>query len=181
MITQEYLKSILDYNPETGNFIWKERPRSHFKNKTTFGSWRTRFVGRVAGTDDGRGYIRIKVNGKITRAHRLAWLYMRGVWPKDQLDHINHKQYDNRIVNLREARNSDNQKNTPMYANNSSGFMGVSWNRSHLKWVSMISDEGKQIYLGTFKQLSDAVYARVNAEKKYGYHQNHGIERGDTN
>lgn len=92
-LTQEVLKSLLYYDPETGIFVWLvTRQRSP--------------AGKEAGGYDEKGYRRICVNGTKVRAHRLAWLYMTGEWPEDQLDHINGLKDDNRFVNLREATNS---------------------------------------------------------------------------
>lgn len=87
-LTQKYLKEILYYNPFTGIFIWKR--------------YRSRFVkpGDIAGTKVKYGYIHIGIDGKIYKAHHLAWLYIHGYFPENQIRHINHIKDDNRIENL---------------------------------------------------------------------------------
>lgn len=99
MLSQEYLKSILHYDPETGILSWKV-DRRRVK------------IGQIAGYLC-LGYVAIGIDGKLYKGHRLAWLYMTGEWPKDEIDHINRTKHDNRWVNLREAtkeQNCDNRK-----------------------------------------------------------------------
>src|SRR5579862_7745832 len=97
-ITPERLKEVLDYDPATGEFRWKTR----LGGKAV--------AGRVAGYLD-RGYISIRIDRRIYMAHRLAWLWVYGVWPEGWLDHINRKKNDNRIDNLRLAEPWQNQAN----------------------------------------------------------------------
>ena len=85
-LTAERLREVLDYDPDTGVFTRKVRTASSVK------------VGDVAGSLNGKGYIRIRVDGRLYFAHRLAWLYVHGEWPVDQVDHINGIKNDNRIV-----------------------------------------------------------------------------------
>ena len=110
---QEELKQILDYDPDTGLFRWKIKPRSQTD------------LGDIAGTLC-QGYIRITINKKNYYAHRLAWLYMTGQWPVNTVDHINRIRNDNRISNLREATDQEQQFHLGEYKNNTSGFKGVS-------------------------------------------------------
>ena len=98
-MTQEYLKSLLDYNPETGKFIWKVSKNNRVKS------------GSEAGTIQSSGHRSILIDKKDYLAHRLAWLWYYGRWPEDQIDHINHNPDDNRIENLREVSNQENGKN----------------------------------------------------------------------
>ena len=89
-ITQDDLKSLLTYDPDTGEFRWRfSRPRCA--------------KGALAGTASYHGYTVIKINGRSYRAHRLAWLYEYGRWPNGELDHINRRRSDNTIANLREV------------------------------------------------------------------------------
>jgi citrate synthase len=94
MITQKYLKSILYYSENTGNFIWRVRK----SNRTN--------IGDVAGKLSFCGYVVIKIDGKEYKAHRLAWLYVHGNHPENQIDHANRNREDNRIKNIREATQS---------------------------------------------------------------------------
>jgi hypothetical protein len=100
-------------------------------------------------------------------AHRIAWLLYYGKWPKDQIDHINGDKSDNRIVNLREATNSQNGKNLKLSINNKTGVTGVAFDRQTQKWRAYIRVNFKMINLGRYMDFEDAVIARKSAEKKY--------------
>ena len=154
-LTAEYLRSILDYNSETGIFTWKVRTANRVK------------VGDVAGYSNGNDYLQISVQSRLYQAHRLAWLHTRGVWPKDQIDHINRNRSDNRISNLREATNKQNQQNTGKQSNNTSGHPGVSWYKRISKWQAQIDHNQKHIHLGYFTDIEEALSARKAAEKLY--------------
>tara|TARA_B100001057_G_scaffold162519_2_gene163172 strand:- start:527 stop:1012 length:486 start_codon:yes stop_codon:yes gene_type:complete len=160
-MTQEYLKSLLDYNPETGKLIWK----------VTRGSIKS---GSEAGSTNCLGYRLIGIDGKRYLGHRLAWLWYYGRWPENEIDHINHNPNDNRIKNLRELSHKQNMKNQSLYRNNTSGHAGVHWIRRDKRWLAQIQVNGKKINLGYFKEKEDAVKARKEAEAKYKFHQNHG-------
>ena len=160
MITQSELKELLDYDPNTGLFVWKFSPRFS--------------AGSIAGNKIPRGYIHICINYKQYQAHRLAWLYVFGDWPKNGIDHINRIPSDNRIANLRDVTQSENMKNQKMHFNNKSGVCGVYWHKSRGKWQAQINVSGKCIALGRYKYLEDAVLVRKAAEKKYLFHENHG-------
>lgn len=168
MITQSKLKELLHYDPLTGYFTWLiDKPKSHIYK-----------AGRMAGGLDVHGYIQINVAGQVSKAHRLAWLYMTGEWPRGQTDHINHDRADNRWMNLRVVDNTINHRNRPMQRNNSSGFVGVSQDKNDGKWVAFIHFNKKRIHLGRFADLSDAIECRRVANEQYGYHVNHGKTQG---
>jgi HNH endonuclease len=137
MITSERLRELLHYDPEMDVFTRRVRTANCVK------------VGDVAGDIDRLGYRRINVNGSRYRAHRLAWLYITGEWPAG-LDHVNGNRSDNRWCNLREATQSQNNANTPMREDNTSGFKGVSWNKHACKWDSRIHVNDRQLFLGLF-------------------------------
>lgn len=126
MITQEQLKLILNYDPETGEFNWLVKPRNRAS------------IGGVAGHLRKNGYREISIKGKKYYAHRLAWLYMTGSWPKEHIDHINGNPSDNRFCNLREATRSQNMHNQGVCSNNTSGYKGVCWHKSNQKWEACI-------------------------------------------
>lgn len=163
MITQEQLKNELFYNQETGIFTWNKKSR-----KGGFAA------GRECSSVDAHGYIQINILGKVHKAHRLAWLYMAGEHPAGQIDHINHDRKDNRFVNLRVVTNMDNNKNKPIQKNNTSGFVGVTLFKRINKWRAYIVVLDKQIHLGYFEKIEDAIKARIEANIKYGFHENHG-------
>lgn len=117
-----------------------------------------------------KGYRQISINGQRYMAHRLAWLYVHGVWPADQLDHINGLKDDNRIANLREVSNKQNGENVRMFKHNTSGRKGVSWIKREGMWMADIKHHKRTIYLGRFHSIIDAVAARIRAEQKYFTH-----------
>ena len=143
MITQEYLKSILDYDKETGDFTWKVE--KGIRNR----------LGSIAGTLS-QGYMRIEINGKKYMAHRLVWLYTYGYFPKDSIDHMNNKREDNRLINLREATNQQNAFNRGKHSNNTSGFIGVCWNINANKYIAKCGYNGSKYYLGYFDDPAEA-------------------------
>ena len=157
-LTAEYLRSILYYDQETGIFTWKVRTSNSVK------------VGDAAGCQSG-GYLRIRLQSKPHKAHRLAWLYVYGTWPKGQIDHINRNRSDNRIANLREVTNKQNGQNKSKRSDNTSGHTGVSWHKQSSKWQVKIKHNQKLIHLGYFTDIEEALSARKAGELKYwGHH-----------
>lgn len=154
-LTADTLRSVLHYDQETGIFTWKVSTSNRVK------------VGAVAGCPDGRGYLMIRVQSRLYLAHRLAWLYVSGTWPTDQLDHVNRVRTDNRIENLREVTNKQNGQNKSKSSNNTSGHTGVYWHKSYSKWQACIKHNQKLIHLGYFTDIEDAIAARKAAEKLY--------------
>ena len=151
MITQSELKELLEYNPDTGVFTWIKRN------------------GNVAGTKNNAGYVCIRINKKIYKAHRLAYLYMTGKFPENFIDHINHIKDDNRWVNLRDATDSQNGANRAKCKNNTSGYKGVSWNKRDKKWESKIKYMSKTIHLGKYTTPEEASEAyKKKAIELYG-------------
>lgn len=155
MLTQSKLKEQLSYDPSTGLFTRLVSPNG--KNK----------VGEIAGTIEKAGYISISVLGKSYKAHRLAWLYMKGCMPEKHIDHINGIKSDNRFENLREVSVSKNMTNKTIGKNNKTGKVGVVARRG--KYEARITVDGVRVHLGTFTELQDAVKARLDAEDKYGF------------
>jgi hypothetical protein len=153
MLTAERLREILHYDPATGVFTWLAPVGN-----------------RACGAPAGRlshGYIGIQIGGKRYLAHRLAWLYVTGEWPSDQVDHINLDRSDNRWCNLRPAGQSQNMGNTRVYCNNTSGFKGVSWEKGRRKWDARVLVKGKNIHLGYFDAPHLAYAAYCLAARKY--------------
>jgi len=158
MVTQELLKKLLSYNPDTGVFTWVKRN------------------GNIAGCPTCRGYVRISICRKTYRAHRLAWLYTHGSFPDNQIDHINGVRNDNRIINLRQATNTQNQQNKKISINNTSGIKGVCWHKTENKWIARIYIGGKPKRLGCFHDKNEAAAAYQKAAKKYfGEFANNGV------
>ena len=155
MITQSELKELLHYDPETGIFHWLKSTTRSVK------------AGYVAGGKNHKGYVRIGVNKKRYLAHRLAWLYVYGYFPKYDVDHINTIPFDNRISNLREATTPQNQHNVKMSKANKSGVKGVCFDRSRKKWMAQLQVNTKKIRLGRFDNIDDAEKAVKEAREKY--------------
>jgi len=157
-----FLKSILDYNPDTGEFTWKVSTARCIK------------VGQVAGylwvntKRPENKYCKITINQKRYLLHRLAYFYMTGIDPAEkEVDHINGNTLDNRFENLRLASSSDNNKNQKKPKNNTSGFKGVSWHKQHKKWNAQIKVNYKRIHLGYYNSKFYAALVYARAAKKY--------------
>lgn len=148
MLTQERLKEVLLYNHHTGVFTSRSNDyRRRGKKKLD------------------QGYVRIRIDDGLFRAHRLAWLYVTGAWPKHELDHINGVRHDNRWANLREAPRSMNMQNIRgARRNNKTGFLGISphWNKFRAKIVA----NGKRYDLGLYPTAEEANEAYLKAKRK---------------
>jgi hypothetical protein len=151
-LTQYTLKDILDYDPKTGKFTWLVKPSARV------------YLGQQAGTIDVNGCRIIKIAGKNYKAHRLAWLWVHGEWPKLDLDFRNHDPDDNRIANLREATKSQNGANSVARRN---GLKGAYWHEADQKWTSTIQVNGKQFWLGNFNTEKEAHAAYCKAAKQH--------------
>jgi hypothetical protein len=152
-LTAERARELLSYDPETGVFRWaKTRP------------------GKPAGKMTGalsHGYILIRVDNVLYRAHRVAFLIMEGAWPPCHVDHINGIRNDNRWANLRHATASENGRNKALQSNSGSGYKGVSFFKPIKKWSAYIGSKKKRFHLGYFETAEDAHAAYVDAAKKY--------------
>lgn len=154
ILTAERLRELLDYDPLTGIFTWRTRRGSVPR-------------GGVAGHLGAHRYVVIKLGRRRHRAHRLAWLHTHGVWPALHIDHINGVRHDNRLVNLREANHSENAQNQPhLRANNTSGFLGVTWSARDKRWQAGININKKRIHLGHFHTAEEASAAYREAKAR---------------
>ena len=146
ILTADELRSTLNYNPDTGVFTRRVPAKGMA-------------VGAICGCNNGRGYLRIRVNGTYAVAHRLAWLYVHGEWPQGEIDHINRDTKDNRIANLRVVDRTENLLNRGNDGRNTSGVRNVSWDANRSKWVAQIRRRGKQFNLGRFESVDEAASA----------------------
>lgn len=153
-LKHERLLELLEYTPETGIFVWKK----------TFSNAKQ---GQEAGWVVWNKYKKIAIDSKEYMAHRLAWFYINKEWPKEDLDHIDGNRQNNTISNLREASRSQNLQNKRKQSNNSSGFIGVSYNKKLNKWDARLCVFGKQICLGLFRTAEEASKAYEDASSKY--------------
>ena len=154
-LTANYIRSILNYNSETGELTWKisKGPRAK--------------LGQIAGCGDKYGYIVIRINDKLYKAHRLAWLWVTGEWPQKGLDHKNGITSDNSWENLREASQLENSRNTIISKDNTSGYKGICWNKASKKWQAQITINKKAKYLGCFNTKEEASLVYKKAALKY--------------
>lgn len=152
---QKTLKELMDYDPHTGDFTWRVRRGGYV------------VPGAIAGNKHHSGYIHIQVFGKCYNAHRLAWLYVYGEWPDDEIDHVNGNPSDNRILNLRSVSHHENAQNRKLASHNTSGRTGVAWRKDTNKWRAYISINGQRVQLGSFTNIEDAHNAYLNAKQVF--------------
>ncbi len=149
---RDRVMAFLDYNPETGIFIWKKAPRFH-----------PEVLGREAGGVIA-GYLKIKIDGKKYSAHRLAWLIVHGTLPP-LVDHKNRNTLDNRIENLREATRLGNSRNHGRTINRSGLPVGVRAIPSG-RFQARIRDDGRAVHLGAFNTSEEASTAYQSARRQ---------------
>lgn len=173
--TAEALREVLEYDPVTGRFTWKDRPDDDFKTKRAAAIFRAKRRGREAFTYTGfGGYRETSLQGVGLLAHRVAVLLMTGSWPPQQVDHINGDRTDNRWCNLRLADQTTNNRNMAMPKSNTSGRVGVCYDKERGKWYAQGRSCKRQFNLGRFETMDEAVAARAKFEREYGFHPNHG-------
>ena len=175
LIDPALLRQLLDYDPATGLFVWREREASFFSGKRAVqrrANWNARYAGGPAlTTQTSDGYLRGKIMQLPVLAHRAAFAIIHGEWP-EQVDHINGVRSDNRISNLRAANNAVNSRNQRRLDRNTSGVTGVV--QVGRKWLASIMVNQKRYHLGHFDTIEDAAAARKAAEVRYEFHENHG-------
>lgn len=157
LLTAERLREILDYEPDTGLFRWK--------NPTS----RRVSVGMIAGGPISCGRQRricMGVDGVNQYAHRLAWLWMTGAWPPEEIDHIDGDSLNNKWDNIRLANRGQNQCNRGPTYNGTSGYKGVTLNKECGKYAAQINVSGKHYYLGLFCTAKEAHQAYCEAARK---------------
>lgn len=151
-VPEEDLKKIISYNPESGEFRWKTNYGKKIK------------AGAVAGgLDKNNGYWHIRIGYNLIRAHRLAFFYMTGQWPKDSVDHIDGDRANNKWSNLREISNIYNVQNAGIRTDNSSGRKGVSHNVQKGLWEAYLNFDGVR-YHKWARTFEDACIIREKME-----------------
>ena len=160
-LTQELLRERLHYDPDTGIFIWKIIQRSTRIGKRAGGIWSSKKY--------SCRYRKINLYGRSYREHRLAYLYMTGEWPKDQVDHIDRDGENNIWSNLRQCDQLGNMKNLGKYKSNSSGLTGLSRCKRDNVWRSYVYVEGKLNMLYQGSDLFEACCRRLSEQTKLGF------------
>lgn len=152
-ISQSYLKSILHYCPETGEFTW------------LVNRGQSVLAGDRAGSSAG-DYVRISINGALYKGHRLAFMYMTGAWPVNMVDHVDGQGANNRWANLRQATSAENGQNLSRRSCGKSGYRGVSWHKGNGSWQASIKLDGIGRWLGYYVRPEDAHHAYLDAKSK---------------
>ena len=156
LITPAQVREFLHYDPDTGVFT----------RRISRGRWRS---GTIAGSSHSEGYWMIRLNGASCLAHRLAWIYMTGEWPKADIDHINMIRSDNRIANLREASRSENNANTGHRKSNKTGLKGASFESFTGRYKAQIKKGGVLHTIGRFDTPEEAHKAyQIKAAELFG-------------
>ena len=154
MLELNELKKQLSYNETTGIFNWKVPKRGLF-------------VGDIAGSIRENGYRAIRINKQLIYAHRLAWFYLHGTWPKGEVDHIDGNRLNNSKNNLRDVSPLINKQNIRLpRADNKCGFLGVFFDKRSKKYISKIQTYKKQKQLGYFDTAEEAYKAYLDAKRK---------------
>ena len=158
-LTVEILREMLDYNPETGEFRWRVDPTGRHP------------VGSLAGHRGSKGYWFVTIRGEGYAAHRLAWLYMTGAWPRDQLDHKTRRKDDNRWNSLREANNGQNMIARPRESFRTPGkpvkrpYRGVQYIERLNKYAAVVGPK----HIGVYETAEEAREAYLReAKARYG-------------
>lgn len=176
-LTQEELKRLLHYDPESGIFIWRKRKTCDFKHTKNplraCNQWNSRYAGTEAGTKRADNYCGIVINYKRYLSHRLVFLYLDGYLPENIVDHIDGNPSNNRRKNLREVSNSCNMKNIKRYlrTTNDVKITGIYYHKDAKKWHVRVWSNGKCFSRGLFNDFDSAVMERYLAEREFGYHE----------
>jgi hypothetical protein len=158
-IEREILERF-NYDPETGVMTRTCRRRADS-------------TGCVVRTRNGKKYIAFGVLNKNMYAHVIAWFLQTGSWAEEVVDHIDGDGTNNKWNNLRSVSRKINQRNKCRHRNNTSGHTGIYWEKRISKWFVKLAVDGKQVYLGYFKDKNEAIQCRLAAEKQHGYTERH--------
>jgi len=152
MLTQNYIKKLVHYCPDTGVFTRLLKSGNGYRN------------GAINNKPSTHGYLRISINNRQITEHRLAFLYMNGYFPENDVDHIDGVKTNNKWSNLREVSPSCNLQNTAIFSSNTSGFPGVHLTSTKKQWEASITIKGNSVYIGRFTDVMEAALARMTCE-----------------
>lgn len=157
MISAEELKAEMRYEPETGQFYWLKSGKGRKPDLK---------VGTVVSCYGGLQYVHVHLRGKKYSGHRLAWFYVYGNWPPEDIDHIDGNGLNNSIANLRLASRTQNMCNRTAFKNNKSGMKGVYLDRRSGKWRSEIKFNRVRHHLGRYETAEEAYSAYLKAAQR---------------
>jgi hypothetical protein len=173
-IDVDLIKRLVEHDEESGNLIWKVRSVEFFKNDRVMKAWNTRWAGKIAKSDISRGgYVRVKILDKFYLAHRLIWALHTGKDFSEDIDHINGNRKDNKISNLRAVNRAENTRNRCLSKSNTSGVMGVYFDKREKKWQAQTVFKGN-LCRQAFKNFDEAVLARSAQVDEVGFSKRHG-------
>lgn len=154
MLTAEFVRGLLNYDPETGIFTWKVRAANCIQ------------IGDISGYRCSSGHIVIRIKRRGYFAHRLAFLYMTGAMPENVVDHRDTDPGNNRWLNLRHATTAQNAQNSGVWKTSTTGFKGVCFNKRIGKYQVQVRANGKRRYLGLYTTAEEAHAAYCEAAGK---------------
>jgi hypothetical protein len=175
--SKEYLDECFHCHVIDGILVWKKRPLSHFSSIKVCSQWNSKWSGKRAGsvrnTRGNKKYSSVCVKKERYPLHRVIWKIVNGVDP-DVIDHVDGDTLNNCIDNLRSVSFSENLKNKKLYGNNKTGTHGIYFIKKLNKWSAEINVNKIKICLGFYVKKEKAINARKEAQKEYGFHDNHG-------
>lgn len=173
-LSPEDLSLYFEADFDNGLLYWKPRNVDMFATKRSATMWNVRFARQLAlNANHKSGYKCGRIFGIPLLAHRVLFAMKHGYWPKE-VDHINGNRGDNTIKNLREVTRLQNSKNQKISIKNTSGHIGVSWNKRDKRWTAYITVNKKRKALGNFANIDDAINCRISHQTQHGFHVNHG-------
>lgn len=163
----ERVRELFDYDTATGVLRWRRRPTSDFNSARVCAIWNARWAGKEAGSFDKDGYREVSVGDVALKAHRIAWAWMTGAWPTDDIDHKDGDKSNNRFDNLRDVPRSVNAENLrTARSDNMTGRLGVSLHKASGLYHSCIKAGGRKHSLGYFRDPDAAHAAYVTAKRR---------------
>jgi len=175
------LRELIRVDEDTGNLFWLPRSEAYFKPSATrttthnSNNWNAQFAGKQAlNCPDASGHLTGRILNKLHYAHRVVFALVNGFWPTQEIDHINGNPADNKPENLRDVSHAVNHRNRATPKSNTSGVVGVSYNKRLSKWAAHIGVDGKYKHLGFFDTIDKAAAARSHAASFFEFHENHG-------
>lgn len=174
-ITQYRLKEWVYYNPETGDFTWKQVAERQTVNKVGD------FIRKLSHPKEpSKCYYYIALEGVTYPAHRLAFLYMRGRLPIE-VNHIDKNLLNNKWNNLREVTHTEAHYTAKLPANNKIGVKGL--RKRKYDYIVQVTKD-KIVHTQTFrftayKDCNEAkqaalAYLKAMRQELHGEFTNHG-------
>lgn len=178
---KELLDQLLKYDERSGKLFWLPRSPEMFEHGRRDADWRAaNWNSKCAGKQafailSPNGYLAGKLGPRRFYAHRLIWRMVFDETP-DDIDHIDGNRTNNRISNLRAVDRTANNRNSQYRRRSNSGHLGVYWNQAAKKWHASISVNNQQEHIGFFDHIDDAIAARKDRERYYGFSERHGYD-----